>query len=382
MMLDKGNFFSISRKNVFLYFLSMGLILIILVGCTSSSEALDPVDFSPLPGGAWDVSTPEEQGLDPDLIEKFYKNANKLDTIYSLLVIKNGSIVAEQYFNEGSSEQKAFIQSISKSYISALVGIALDQGCITSVDQKMMAYFPEFVDQIVDPRKEQITIRDLLQMRSGYPWEESHEDLWAGLASGDYMPLLVGFPLTHDPGDTFQYSNWTSWLLGVIVSRACDTDLKEFAQEHLLSPIGSDVGDWWSDDYGYYYSAFGFTARDLARFGALFLNDGEYDGNQVISKEWVQDSLQIYSEDAWTIRIGHNIKDIGYGYQWWSAHSGDHHYDFAWGHGGQLIILLDEFEMIIVLTGDPFYGNHFESWPSEKANVNLVADFIASLPSE
>lgn len=168
----------------------------------------------------------------------------------------------------------------------------------------------------------------------------------------------------------------------MIISRACDTNLKDFAQEHLLSPIGSDVGDWWADEYGYYYSAFGFTARDLAWFGTLFLNEGEFDGKQVISREWVKDSLQIYSEDAWTKRIGRNIKDIGYGYQWWSARSGDHHYDYAWGHGGQLIVLLDELEMIIVLTADPFFGNHFESWPSEKANINLVADFIKSLPSE
>ena len=102
------------------------------------------------------------------------------------------------------------------------------------------------------------------------------------------------------------------------------------------------------------------SRRGIGPVRDLYLNDGEYDGKQVISQEWVNDSLQIYSEDAWTTRIGRNIKDIGYGYQWWSARSGDHHYDYAWGHGGQLIVLLDEFEMIIVLTADPFYGNHFE----------------------
>ncbi|MGB2964505.1 MAG: serine hydrolase [Anaerolineales bacterium] len=366
------------RKSIFILI----IITALLAGCKPNTGNLIDINYTPLVKDGWEVSTPEEQGLDPMLFADLYFNASKLDTIYSLLVVKNGFIVTEQYYNEGSSEQKAFIQSISKSYISALVGLALDQGCITSIDQKMIEFFPEYKDQIKDPRKEQIAIRDLLQMRSGYPWEETHEDLWAGLASGDYMPLLVGFPLTSDPGEVFQYSNWTSWLLGVIVTRACDTDLKAFAQEYLLTPIGSDVGDWWSDQYGYYYSAFGFTARDLARFGMLYLNDGEFDGSQVISKKWVDDSLQTYSEDAWTIKIGRNIKDIGYGYQWWSARSGDHHYTYAWGHGGQLIVLLDEFDMIIVLTGDPFYGNHFESWPSEKANINLVANFISSLPTE
>jgi CubicO group peptidase (beta-lactamase class C family) len=119
----------------------------------------------------------------------------------------------------------------------------------------------------------------------------------------------------------------------------------------------------------------------MAKFGLLYLNDGEYEGNQIISADWVHDSLQTYSEDAYN-SVGH-FRDIGYGYQWWSARVGEHYVNFAWGHGGQLIVLVDQLDMVIVTTADPFYQQHDgQSWKHEKATINLVGKFIESLPTE
>ena len=165
-------FRSKGRQHSFLLITSAILILSMLVGCGPSGpsvEDLEAVEYTPLPGDDWKVSTPAAQRLDPMLVAKLYYNADKLETIYSLLVIKNGYLIAEGYFNEGSVEQKDRLQSVTKSYTSALVGIALEQGYLSSVDQKMLDFFPEVADQITDSRKEQITIRDLLQMRAGYP---------------------------------------------------------------------------------------------------------------------------------------------------------------------------------------------------------------------
>ena len=125
------------------------------------------------------------------------------------------------------------------------------------------------------------------------------------------------------------------------------------------------------------------TARDAAKFGLLYLNDGVFDGKQVISSEWVHDSLQAYSTGEqlqYVPRAGPNFNRTGYGYQWWKLQSGDHEYDAAIGHGGQTMALLDEFEMVIVAIGDPFWLE--DGWKYEKQLKNLVADFIASLPSE
>ena len=359
------------------------LLALSINACNPTDASIIAVDYIPLVGDDWKVSSPEREGLDPANVAELYYNASGLETIYSLIIIKNDHLIAEKYFNESSIEGKTLNQSVAKSYYSAMIGIALDLGCLNNLDEKMVDYFPEIADQIEDTRKKEITIRDLLQMRSGYPWEESDPALWEALFTADYTPLIVHFPLISDPGAEFHYSNLTAHWLGVIIERACETDLKSFAEEYLFSSLDSQVGHWPQVFYDEYYPHFEVTARDAAKFGLMYLNDGEFNGKQIVSADWVHDSLQIYSENAWTMKVGRNFNDPGYGYQWWSVRAGDHQYNLAWGHGGQQIVLLDEFDMVIVVTGDPFYQEHNDqAWKHEKANLNLVADFIASLPGE
>ena len=161
-----------------------------------------------------------------------------MEMLYGLLVVKNGRLIAERYFGDGSIDQKARLQSATKSITSALVGIAVDEGCLASVDQKMLDSFPEVAGQITDPRKERITIRLMLQMRAGYPREEAHADLWAGLLSGHYVPLLEAFPLVTIR-DRVPLQHLTSNWLGIIVDRACGANLKAYAEEHLFGPLAS-----------------------------------------------------------------------------------------------------------------------------------------------
>ena len=364
---------------------SLILLVSMLAACGPSLEDLQAVEYAPLPGDDWPVSTPEAQELDPMQVAELYYNAARLETIYGLLVIKDGSLVAEKYFNEGSIDELSKRASVTKSYTSALVGIALEQGYLSSVEQKMLDFFPDVTSEITDPRKEQITIRQMLQMRAGYPWEETDAALWYTLWDGEYLSDIVNVPLTADPGTKFQYSNLTSHWLGIIVARVAGTDLKSFGEEHLFSPLGVEVGDGWNQDLDGYYIGCGdiqFTARDMAKFGLLYLNGGQYEGNQIISADWVQDSLQTYSGRAWD-NIG-QFHDIGYGYQWWSASAGHHDVNFAWGHGGNLIVIVHGLDMVVVVTADSFYGKeaHWDSWKYEKANIELVASFISSLPLE
>lgn len=279
------------------------------------------------------------------------------------------------------SKQKALLQSVAKSFTSALVGIALDQGCLSGVDEKMIDYFADFADRIDDPHKSQITIEDMLQMRSGYPSEEGDPALWEAVLSGDYVHLVADVSLTSDPGREFQYSNLSTHWLGIIVARACDTDLESFAQTQLFDPLGAEVGPWRKDVDGYNWAAgeLHVTARDAAKFGLLYLDDGQWEGTQVVPAAWVADSLRTYSDDAHG-NIG-DFRNIGYGYQWWSAEIGDHPVNLAWGHGGQLIVLVDDLDLVVVVTADPFYLDHGgDSWPHEKANFELVGSFIDSLP--
>jgi len=373
--------------------LVIAVVLLVISVLPSSGPSIDDllaVNYTPLPEGDWEVSTPVEQGLDPMLVAELYYNAAELETLYSLLVVKDGYLIAENYFNEGSVNQKDRLQSVTKSFASSLVGIALENGYLSSVEQKMLDFFPEVADQITDPRKDQITIRDLLQMRAGYPSEETDPVLWDGLLSGHYPPLIEEFPLIADPGTEFNYSNLSSNWLGIIVDRATGMNLQAYAEENLFSPLGIEVGEWGTDAEGHNNGSgdLHLTPRDAAKFGLLYINDGEYKGDQLVPIDWVQDSLQMYSEDinvtgGFPANYGLSINNIGYGYQWWSARAGEHRFDFAWGHGGQLIVLVDEFDMVVITTSYPFWlQQDAESWKHESAIINLVGEFIESLPNE
>jgi len=362
--------------------------ILILSGCLPPSEEdLAAVVYTPIVDIDWDVSTPEAEGLDPRLVAELYYHAAQMETLRGLLVIKNGRLIAEDYFNDGAIDQTARLQSVTKSFTSALVGIALEQGLLAGVDQKMLEFFPEIVGTITDPRKEEITLRQMLQMRAGYPWEETHADLWAGLLSGRYPPLIEAFPLIADPGTAFHYSNLTSNWLGIVVDRASGMNLKAYAEEHLFEPLGIEPGEWGMDAEGHNNGCgdLHLRIRDAAKFDLLYLDDGEYQGEQIVPANWVEASLQSYTQDAFEEidgkKVGRYFGDIGYGYQWWSATVGDYHVDYAHGHGGQLIVLIDALDMVIATTAYPFWLEHTgESWRHEKACFNLVGRFIDSLP--
>jgi CubicO group peptidase (beta-lactamase class C family) len=260
-----------AQRRKYLVVLSLSVLLgaSLLAGCGPSADDLVAVSYAPQAADDWEVSTPEAQGLDPLRVALMYYRASELETIYSLLVIKNGYLVAEKYFNEGSVEQLSRRASVTKSYTSALAGIALDRGYLESVDQKMLDFFPDVIDKITDPRKKQITIRDMLEMRGGYPWEETNPALWDVIWSGEYLSQIAAIPLSADPGTAFQYSNLTAHWLGIIVARATGMDMMTLGNQYLFGPLGVEPGEDWNRDVDGYYIGGGdilFTARDMARF--------------------------------------------------------------------------------------------------------------------
>ena len=384
-MIKLKSSFRSAGKHLSFALIIIGLILTSLTACSSgpSPEELAAVDYTPITEDEWLVSTPEEQGLDPDLLAELYYNAAQLETAYSLLVFKNGYLIAEDYYHIGTPSLQVNIHSVTKSFMSALVGIAIEEGCLSGVDQKMMDFFPEYQDEIDDPRKNEITIQQLLQMRAGFPWEESTDELMELLVTGFHTDTFVDVPLVRDPGSDSEYSNLSPHILGIIVSRACNTSLITFARQYLFNPLGIKPGYWQKDWDGNYlgFSDINLSSTDLAKFGLMMMNNGVYEGKQVVPAEWVEESLQSYSKNTWKHRVGSNWKSDEYGYQWWSVKAGDYRYNLAWGHGGQQIALVRDLDMVIVLLVDPLHlqwGD--EPWRIEKANLNLIADFVASLP--
>ena len=353
-------------------------------------DALAAVAFAPRADGAWPVSTPAAEGLDPTLVARLYADAAALPALRGVLLVRHGRLVAEQYFHEGAIDRPTLVQSVTKSVTSALTGIALARGCLPGLDAPMLAFFPERAAQVRDPRKRAITVRHLLQMRAGWGNEGTDSVRWAGHIAGDYLPLLVAFPLEREPGSGFDYSNLSSHLLGVVVARACHADLLAFATAHLFGPLGVRPGAWAADPAGYRlgFAGLHLTARDMARFGLLYLRDGTLDGRRIVPAAWVRASLTDYSSAAGSTMlpaatIGRYFRDAAYGYQWWSAQVGGRRVHFAWGYGGQLVVLLRDLDLIVVVTTDPFEHQTrrvYEARRDEQAAFNLVGKFLQSLP--
>ncbi len=360
--------------------------------CTSSRTNAKAVNYTPIVREDWPVSTPAEQGVDPTLVADLYADATELETLFGLLLVQNDQLIAEGYFNRSSIDDANDRMSTTKSFVSAATGKALEKGCLPSLDEKMIDYFPKYADKIRDQRKADISVRQLLQMRSGYPWEGREAKYAHALfvvKDYNWEAHLLDFELLSTPGTKFAYSNVTSHFLGAVISTACDTDLLTFTQEQVLSPLEATAVDWHRATDGHRFGAFGLfiTARDMAKFGSMYLHGGEFRGRRVLPEQWVRDSLERYSEDinftGWfSSKLGSYFRDLGYGYQWWSATVGDHHVDFAWGHGGNLIVLVRDLNMIVVTAADPLYDAPEEQgWQYEGAVIDVVGKFIDSLPA-
>jgi CubicO group peptidase (beta-lactamase class C family) len=223
-----------------------------------------------------------------------------------------------------------------------LIGIAIQEGSIAGVDEKMISFFPEFDTKALDPQVREITIRHLLTMTAGF----GHDSL--GTALPDKIQSMLESPLQSEPGDEFAYNLTTSNILSMIITKTTGLMASEFGEEYLFEPLG--ISDFhWSDMilYTYGHGGLRLTTRDMAKIGYLYLNEGMWDGSQIISKEWVVESTK-KQIDVIDSKMG--IGD-GHGYQWWSLTVDGHSGYTAWGYDGQHICVVPDLQIVVVTTG-------------------------------
>ena len=215
----------------------------------------------------------------------------------SFLVIQRDSIVYEQYFEGYKPEDIATIFSVSKSVTSLLTGIAVDEGLIEDVNDPVTKYIPELLEG--DPRFQRLTIRHLLDMRSGLDYKESYSNPFADMAKLYYgtnqLKQLSKLGFNHEPGTYHEYQSGTTALLGIAVERATGMDLGRYLEAKVWKPMGMEFPATWSLDDKRHRSAKGYsglntTARDLAKIGRLYLNGGRWRGKQIVSEAWIKAS--------------------------------------------------------------------------------------------
>lgn len=283
------------------------------------------------------------------------RDAAQLPRLHSLLVSRRGELVLERYFNRIRPTQLANIKSASKSVISALVGIAIDRGLIAGVKQPISSFFPDILTAANDPQKRQISIEDLLTMRSGLE-TTSNRNYGAWVQSRNWVRHALGRPLLSDPGTQWQYSTGNTHLLSAILTKASGGSTWQFAQETLAKPLGFMLAKWPQDPQGIYFGGNDMlmTPRQMVAFGTLYLNRGRVNaqrgqrGRQVISSKWV--------ETSFVPRTRSRISEQQYGYGWWMRELAGQDVVFAWGFGGQYIFVVPDLELVVVTTSSSTVG--------------------------
>jgi CubicO group peptidase (beta-lactamase class C family) len=320
----------------------------------------------------WKTSTPEQQGMDSAklmIADEFIQN--RLPDAFSLLVVKNGYLVFEKYYSWGSPDKYAVVHSVTKSVTSALIGIALDKGYLNSIDQKLIEFVPEYFTDELDPRKKEICLRDLLTMSAGFRWNDRGPSMRNWYTSSNWVKFAVQLPQENDPGDVFNYNSSTSHLLSVILSKSTKTSTLDFAKQNLFEPLGIQSAYWHQDPQGYYIGGFGLglSARDLAKIGFLYLNNGYWNGQSIISESWVKEST---GQQIQAVR--HPIYGkFGYGYQWWVKKVDGCSSFRAWGRRGQFIAVVPELDLVIAVTSNPAQPH-----PPTSIHYNPLFDLVAA----
>lgn len=306
------------------------------------------------------VEDPGKHGMDSSKLEAV-SDILKSTSALSFLVIKDGSLVYEKYLGSSNNNKNSSnnIYSVTKSIISSLIGIAVREGYIGSLDEPVEKYLPEYFNGQIDPRWKTITLKHLLTMTPGFC-----EDLNSMTSSKDWIKYTFSLPLNYDPGKKFQYANSASHLLSVILTKATGMSTKDFADKVLFKPLHINSPQWVQDPAGYYmgYANIYLRPRDMARFGWLYCCKGKWEGVQVVPESWVTESTKVQVDFNKEQENGSAVKNTvneqntvenGYGNKWWISGKSGYHSFSALGYGGQSITVVPDLGLVMVITSVP-----------------------------
>ncbi len=273
------------------------------------------------------------------IIEK----AESINSLRSLIIQQHGDRLSERYFKGRSPNRTFNIKSASKSIIGLLAGIAIEEGFIPSIEEPISTYFPEYFDENPNPKKESITIRNLLSMQTGLR-STSSGNYGAWVISDNWAEYALDQDFVTEIDGRMVYSTGTSHLLSVIITKASGMSTKSFAEKYLFDTLDITIGGWDRDPQGYYMGGNNMAMKpdDLLKIGQMLIDDGVWEGEQIISKDWIIDSFKTYTYS--------NYNPYGYGYQWWNKETAGYTTFFAWGHGGQYIMMIPELDAVVVMT--------------------------------
>ncbi|MGB3341185.1 MAG: serine hydrolase [bacterium] len=347
-----------------LYVASILLLFIIMVfvsGCKTPKTKSTFQAPAYWPTSRWQGSTPEAQGMDSEKIAEMieYIQTNSIP-VHSMHIVRNGYLVTEAYFYPYDGSTVHDIASVTKSVTSVLVGAAINKGLIKDEYVLVKDFFPEYDDLFSNTFKEQLMIRDLLTMTSGLELVTNDSTrsafaeatLFGMFTEDDWLEYILTLPAVYEPGTYFGYNSCNFHLISIMMSQATGMKMVDFARENLFKPLGINDFVWSEDPEGnsHGWGDLKLHPRDMAKIGFLLLNNGTWDGKQILNPDWVAKSAQRQVDVPGPPGDIH----IDYSYGWWVV-SGklDGIYE-ANGRGGQHIIIWPQQNLIIVFTGGGF----------------------------
>jgi CubicO group peptidase (beta-lactamase class C family) len=342
----------------------------------------------------WETASLTEVGMNQEYLVNLINKLNNYQNhrVHSILIVRYGKLVFEEYFSglshptigsqpiDFDSETLHVLSSVTKSYTSALLGIAIKRGFIQDVDQKVFDFFPE-LHSLNSGQKSQLTIKHMITMSSGLQWDQTtypildeRNDIALMQHAPNPWEMYLSRSLDTIPGEEFLYSEGSINVVGEIIKRASGLRLDRFAEQYLFTPLDIDR-HWWylvKPEIGFIWASGDLRQRprDMARFGLLYLQDGKWNGEQILSPEWIEDTAQKYftfvppfGSLEWGL--------VGYGYAWWikSSDYGLGSYA-AWGWGDQFIIVMPEFDLVVVFTAGSYYNNPI--WSSHDIMLQYI----------
>lgn len=326
----------------------------------------------------WQVTKPESVGFRSEPFGALVKWLDGLDyaNVHGIVVVRHGKLLFEHYRTgedecwgvplgkvRHGPESKHDLRSVTKSVTSLLLGIALERKLIGNIDDPMFNWFPEYSD-LRTPTKGRISLRHLLTMSAGFEWDEyipysdPRNSEVRMLMSDDQYRYTLEQPVVSPPGQVWNYNSGGSALLGAVISKAAGGALDGIAREFLLEPLGITHFDWTRKANSEIPEVGGLRlrARDFAKIGQLVLSGGNWNGRQIVSRQWIEESTAAH--------IGPADRMYFYGYQWWQGRSLLNGSEVRWiaaiGNGGQRIVIVPELDLVVVITAG-LYGNPMQA---------------------
>jgi CubicO group peptidase (beta-lactamase class C family) len=332
-------------------------VLLALTGCGGSGSSSTAPAPTPTPtpapapapvipqavAGDWDVDAPANQGISQAIMNQLLQEAGTVPNARGIVVVRNGRLVGERYYNGFGMNDLQHVRSVTKSVSSLMVGMALNDGLIPNLNATVATLLPEAMAAVPDSQLASLTLSDILTMRSGVGFNDDTQ--WALLTGApDSVRFVLGLPVSglHN----FHYDSAGSHLPSAMVRRVRALDFEAVTRRDLLEPLGITQLAWTRDPSGVPYGSFGMQmrTRDTARLGQLVLDNGKWGTRQVVPAAWIADSTA--TKVTLTSQIG-AMSNLGYGYFWWTGTLGGKTIILGWGYAGQFCVIVRQLNMVI-----------------------------------